>query len=108
MTAIHTDERFFAVVPLASVLHCAHVHVLTAFVRLKQFNFRFGMSEFFVHGDQDSNSWAAPGHGELLPVGGELDIALFFHQIPVTPVPRWDKQKTCWSCSSRAGPCSLS
>ena len=28
-----------------------------------------------------------------LSVGMELDIALPFHQIPVTPVPRWDKEK---------------
>ena len=36
---------------------------------------------------------AAPGHREHLPLGVELDIALPFHQIPVAPVPRWDKKK---------------
>ena len=36
---------------------------------------------------------AAPDHRDHLPLGMELDLPLPFHQIPVAPVPRWDKEK---------------
>ena len=93
MLAINSDERFscgptyFGPPPLCSRTRVVYISAPQA-IQLEVRDARV----FRLWGSK-LQLVAAPGHRDHLPPGMELDIALLFRQVPVAPVPRWDKEK---------------